>query len=240
MSICYPRPVLSVVLPTYNEAPNIVDLARAVRAVLPRPDDEIIVVDDDSPDGTWRLAQEEAASVRGLSVIRRVGRRGLTSALSEGFQAARGDLIGWMDCDFSTPPELFPVLAAKVAQGCDIAVGSRYAPGGADARAGNPLRRLASLVITRLGSALLVPEFRDLTSGFAVARREVLESIPLRGDYGEYFIDLIVRAHRRGLRLAEVPYAMAPRRAGASKTDEGFALKGARYLATVARLACRL
>lgn len=240
MSICYPRPVLSVVLPTYNEAPNIVDLTRAVRAVLPGPEDEIIVVDDDSPDKTWLLAQDEAARVPGLSVIRRVGRRGLTTALAEGFAACRGDLIGWMDCDFSTPPELFPLLAAKVRDGADIAVGSRYVPGGADARAGNPVRRLASLAITRLGSALLVPDFHDLTSGFAVARREVLESLPLRGDYGEYFIDLIVRAHRRGLALAEVPYSMTPRRAGVSKTDDGFVLKGARYLQTVARLACRL
>lgn len=229
--------MLSVVLPTYEEADNVVPVLRALRAALPGPDDEIIVVDDDSPDGTWRLAEREAAAGAPVRVLRRVGRRGLAGALAEGFRACRGELVGWMDCDLSTPPALFPALAAKVREGFDIALASRYVPGGADGRDAQPLRRALSRAICALGRGLLAPGVRDLTSGFAVARRELLEELPPRGSHGEYFVELVVRARRRGRRLAEVPYRMAPRRGGSSKTDAALLRHGARYLMTVARLA---
>ena len=228
--------MLSVILPTYNEASDIVPLIRALREELAGADYEIIVVDDDSPDGTWKLVEAQRASVPGLKLLRRIGRRGLTSALLDGIRASRGGLVGWMDCDFSADPSVVPRLAAKISEGFDVAVASRYVPGGSDARTGSPLRRMASRVIVELARALLVREFRDYTSGFIVARREALDALPLRGDYGEYFMDFIVRAHRSGRRIAEIPCVVVPRRHGESKTDSGFVRKGLAYLATVGRL----
>ncbi|MFI5349988.1 MAG: polyprenol monophosphomannose synthase [Elusimicrobiota bacterium] len=228
--------MLSVILPTYNEAGNIVPLIHALREELAGVEFEIIVVDDDSPDGTWKLVETESKSLPELKLLRRVGRRGLASALRDGIRASSGDLVGWMDCDFSTPPNVVPRLAAKISEGFDIAVASRYVPGGRDARAGSPWRRMASRVIVEFARAMLIRDFHDYTSGFVVARREVLDSIPLRGDHGEYFMDFIVRALRSGRRIVEVPYVLVPRRHGESKTDSGFFRKGLKYLAMVGRL----
>ncbi|MFI5347963.1 MAG: glycosyltransferase [Elusimicrobiota bacterium] len=228
--------MLSMILPTYNEEADIVPLIRALREELSGFELEIVVVDDDSPDGTWKRVETERAFTPGLRLLRRIGRRGLTSALSDGIRASSGDLVGWMDCDFSTPPAVVPRLVAKISEGFDVAVASRYVLGGRDARAGSPWRRLSSRMIVEFARALLIRDFHDYTSGFVVARRETLDALPLRGDYGEYFIDLIVRAHRSGRRIAEVPYTLLPRVHGDSKTDSGFFRKGIKYLAMVGRL----
>jgi len=229
-------PHVSVVLPTYNEGGHIVDLLQAIQSALPG-DTEIIVVDDDSPDGTWRLVQGYAAQHVGVRLLRRVGRRGLTSAFNEGIALARGDIICWMDCDFSMPPEMLPALVSAT-EYTDIAIGSRYVPGGADV--GHPLlARLFSRAINLLAGVLLGFYVRDYTSGFIAARRQVLESIALRGDYGEYFIDLMARAGRLGFSVTEVPYKCIPRRSGESKTGTdvlGYLRRGSKYVATVLRL----
>ncbi len=227
---------VSVVLPTYNEAENISELVDQVASALRGFQTEMIVVDDDSPDGTWRIVRDGCAATPGLRLIHRVGRRGLTSALTEGIAAARGQIVCWMDCDLSMPAAALPRLVAKVSEGYDLAVGSRFVEGGKDDRVDVPMRRLASRAVTGLASLLLVRGFRDYTSGFIAVRRQVLDAIPLRGDYGEYFIDLIYRAHRRGYRIVEVPYVLADRRRGQSKTRLGFFRKGAKYLALIARL----
>lgn len=231
-----PRPRVSVVLPTFNEAGNIGALVDALLEELAAYRHEIVVVDDDSPDGTWRVVEEKARIHPEVRIHRRVGERGLTSAIQAGIRASRGDIVCWMDCDFSMPPATLPLLVKKLGEGFDVAVGSRYAPGGRDARLDTKSRVLASRVITALSSFLLVRSFRDYTSGFIAAKREVFDRIDLRGDYGEYFIDLIFRAHRLGYRIVEVPYACVPRRAGESKTESGFLRKGLKYLFVVARL----
>ena len=228
--------MLSLILPTYNEAADIISLIRALRKELAGVELEIIVVDDDSPDGTWKLVEEERAFMPRLKVLRRVGQRGLTSALSDGIRASSGELVGWMDCDFSTPPSGVPLLAARVLEGWDIAVASRYIPGGRDAREDSPWRRASSRLIVELARALLVRDFHDYTSGFVVSRRAALDAIPLRGDYGEYFMDFIVRAHRSGRRIAEIPFACVSRRHGESKTDLDFFRKGIKYFAMIGRL----
>jgi len=230
---------VSVVLPTYDEALNIADLVDEIRNALREHELEILVVDDDSPDGTWRVAEEKAKTTPGLRVIRRTTERGLASAIAEGIRRARGDVVCWMDCDFSMPPAALPRLVAKLAEGYDLAVGSRYVDGGRDARLDTRSRIFASRVITRLSSLLLVRDFYDYTSGFVAARRSVFDQLALRGDYGEYFIDLVFRAHRLGFRIVEVPYECVPRRRGASKTEAGFLgffRHGIKYLLVVARL----
>lgn len=229
-------PSVSVVLPTYNEAGNIIDLVDAVRAALRPFVLEIIVVDDNSPDGTWKLVAEKAAVTPGLHLIHRVHERGLTSAIWAGIQHARHDVVCWMDCDFSHPPEVLPDLVSKLSQGFDLAVGSRYVEGGKDARAESRLRMLLSSIITKLANYILIPNFRDYTSGFIAIRRPIFDTIQLRGNYGEYFIDLVFRAHRAGYKFVEIPYENAPRRTGESKTESGMIRKGFQYLWVVARL----
>ncbi|MFQ6014167.1 MAG: polyprenol monophosphomannose synthase [Anaerolineae bacterium] len=224
---------VSVILPTYNERENIGPLIAAIHENVPEPT-QIIVVDDDSPDRTWQAVEEIAKADGTVQLLRRVGRKGLTSAIAEGINLARGEVIVWMDCDFSMPPEVIPTLL-KALKKSDVAVGSRYVAGGQDA--GHSLiGQLFSRTINLFASLLLGFAIRDYTSGFIAARRKVLDDIGLRGDYGEYCIDLLYRARTRGYQVVEVPYRCLPRRSGQSKTAPnfwGFFRHGWKYVVTI-------
>ena len=124
-----PPPSVSVVLPTYNEAGNILDLIDAIERALATNLLEIIVVDDNSPDGTWRLVGERAAKDAKVRLLHRTSERGLTTAIQAGIRQARGDVVCWMDCDFSHPPGTLPRLVANLDSGYDLVVGSRYVAG---------------------------------------------------------------------------------------------------------------
>jgi dolichol-phosphate mannosyltransferase len=233
------QPTVSVVLPTFNERGHIVDLIAAIQESLPCGV-EIIVVDDDSPDGTWQAVQDYAAGHANVRLLRRIGRRGLTSAFNEGIGLSTGQVVCWMDCDFSMPPAKLPELLAAT-RFTDLAVGSRYVGGGADV--GHSAMALAfSRAINLFAGALLGFYVHDYTSGFIAARRRVLDAIPLRGDYGEYFIDLMARSRRLGFTVTEVPYTCAPRRSGESKTGAnvfGYLSRGAKYVTTILNLRFR-
>ena len=231
---------VSVVLPTYNEAGNMAPLMEGILAAL-GPAVEIIVVDDDSPDGTAALVRDFAQTHPQVRLVLRARERGLTSAIARGIAESQRPLVAWMDCDLSMPPADLPRLLAAM-QGRDLVLGSRYVAGGRDVAHG-PLARVLSLTICHLARALLGTSVLDLTSRFMLARRRLLEDLGLRGDYGEYCIDLIARAQRRGYRLAEVPYVCVPRHSGQSKTSVGiggFLRRGPGYLLTVGRLWLRL
>ncbi len=229
---------ISVILPTYNERENIVPLIQRVLEALSPYQVEVIVVDDDSPDGTWHEVIKLAEADARVHLIRRIQERGLTTAIATGIAHARGDWVAWMDCDLSMPPEDLPRLAQALQAGADMAVGSRYLPGGGDV--GHSQMALAfSRLINWGASVLLDRRLTDYTSGFIMARRQVFERIPLRGDYGEYCIDLLYRAIRMGFRVVEVPYVCVPRQAGESKTAThllGFLKRGWKYVVTVLRL----
>ncbi|MBI4010726.1 MAG: glycosyltransferase [Candidatus Rokubacteria bacterium] len=227
----------AVVLPTYNEGLVIVGVVREILDAVPDP--EVLVVDDDSPDRTWEAVEAAFRGDGRVGVLRRIGRRGLPSALAEGIGATRGDVVVWLDADGSMPAEVIPRLAAAAAA-ADVAVASRYAPGGEDARESR-LRILASQAINLVGSVCLGGPVRDWTSGFVAARRAALERVPLRTHYvyGDYCIDFLYRACRAGLRVVEVPYRNVERRAGETKTspDLGrFTALGLRYLGTILQL----
>jgi dolichol-phosphate mannosyltransferase len=229
---------VSVVLPTFNERDNIGPLIHALLRCLDRVPAEVIVVDDDSPDGTWQIVAEMAEQDARVRLLHRVGERGLTSAIVAGIAQARGELVVWMDCDFSMPPEVVPRLVAAVDQGYDLGVGSRYVRGGRDA-GHSWLGRAFSRTINFYASLLLGWQVRDYTSGFIAARRQVFDLVTLRGDYGEYCIDLLYRARRHGLRIKEIPYECVPRERGESKTAVdlwGYLRRGRKYVATVLRL----
>lgn len=237
---------VSVIMPTYNEGGNIQELIRATLKALERSavaEYEVIVVDDDSPDLTWDKAARTAdVDPKRLSVIRRMRDHGLTASLREGVAAAKFEVVVWMDCDFSHPPEKIPQMLHMIGEGYDAVVNSRYAIGGGEDRRGKggALQLILSRLLNWSIRFLLKPSFSDYTSGFIAVRREVVLELGLRGDYGEYFIDFIyrvIRSHR--YRVCELPYVAPPRRSGESKTGATFiqyVSRGRKYLWTVLRL----
>lgn len=234
---------VTVVMPTLNEAGHIAALmtqvAAAARTVAREV--ELLVVDDDSADGTWDIASRASAPGARVKVLRRTEDHGLTPSLRAGIAAAAHDVIVWMDCDFSHPPDKIPQMLYMLGQGFDVVVNSRYAVGGGEDRAGKggPLQLALSKALNWSIRFLLEPSFADYTSGFVAVRREVLDDIPLRGDYGEYFLDFMYRALRRGWRVCELPYFAPPRRSGESKTGQNlrdYWRRGKKYLRAVAKV----
>ena len=214
---------ISVILPTYNERDNIIDLINEINLYVNRyikKPAEFIIVDDDSDDKTWQVVQDYFASDGAIRVIRRFDKRGLASAIWTGIKLAKGDIVAWMDCDFSMPPYKLVELLQKLYEGYDIAVGSRFVKDGKDMRGitDSHLAVILSRAINRFASFILNRSFKDYTSGFAAARKNIFNEIKIKGDYGEYFIEFIYNAHNRGYKIIEIPYYCFPRRKGSSKT----------------------
>jgi dolichol-phosphate mannosyltransferase len=222
--------MISIVLATYNERELIQTTIRELLLMAPEPM-EIIVVDDDSPDGTWAAAA--TMNLTNVTVIRRRGTRGLASAFNRGIIESRGEYVGWMDADMCMPPSMIPrMYGLLVGEQCDIVIGSRYAAGGVDDRA--VLRRAASRLINGFASVVLGYGIKDYDSGFVLMRRRVLDSVTLqpRG-YGEYFIEFVYTACRKGLRVREIGYSFRDRTAGVSKSAPSlirFLRTGLRYV----------
>jgi dolichol-phosphate mannosyltransferase len=214
------HPSVVVVVPTYNERPNIEALALGVLGLGPRY--RLIVVDDNSPDGTGDLAEAIAAAHPGrMEVIHRSRKAGLGPAYVAGFRRALSscpDLIAQMDADLSHDPEALPGLVA-VAQEADLVIGSRYVAGGGTV--GWPRwRRVLSRAGGLYARAVLSAPVADLTGGFKVWRRPTLEAIDLdelRSDGYGFSIEATWRALRRGARVIETPILFTDRVAGASK-----------------------
>ena len=213
-----------LILPTYDEAENVVAVVEAALAVLATaaPDGhQVLIVDDNSPDGTGRLADELAATHPAVSVLHRPGRGGLGPAYLAGFQRALEGGAGFvleMDADFShDPADLARLLTA--ARDADLVLGSRYVSGGRVTDWGL-VRRLVSRGGCWYARKVLDLPVRDLTGGLKCFRREVLEAIDLHTvrSHGYAFqVELTHRAVRRGFRVVEVPITFRERRAGASK-----------------------
>ena len=207
--------MISIVLATYNERDLIQTTIRALLKEAPEAM-EVIVVDDDSPDQTWRVV--ESLELPNVRVIRRRRARGLASAFNRGIIESKGDFIGWMDADMCMPPSMIPEMYRKlVDEGYDIAIGSRYAPGGVDDR--HWLRVRASRLINGFAGLVLGYGIKDYDSGFVLIRRSVLDSVTIipRG-YGEYFIEFVYNACRKGLRVVEIGYHFHDRTVGVSKS----------------------
>jgi dolichol-phosphate mannosyltransferase len=231
-------PLISIILPTYNERENIAPLIARLRESM-RWSHELLVVDDSSPDGTAGEVRRLAADLPNLRLIVRKSERGLTRSIQRGIDDSIGEIIVWMDCDLSMPPELAADLVSTVAEGgADVAVGSRYAEGG-EADVGADDSRLVRLqkVLTRWMNRLLAAinggKVHDWTSGFIAVRAPLVKAVRLEGEHGEYFIRLMTDLLRMGARVEELPYRFIPREKGESKSADGlldFIRKGARYL----------
>jgi dolichol-phosphate mannosyltransferase len=209
-----------LVLPTYDEAENIEAIVAAVLENLP-PDRRVLVVDDASPDGTGEIADRIAAERDDVEVMHRAGKEGLGPAYVAGFEralAGGAELVVQMDADFSHDPADVPRLL-EATEHADLVLGSRYVEGGGVADWG-PTRRLISLGGSAYARLLLGVGIRDLTGGFKVFRREVLEAIDFETipSLGYAFqVETTYLAIKAGFRVVEVPIVFRDRRVGESK-----------------------
>jgi dolichol-phosphate mannosyltransferase len=209
-----------VVLPTYNEVENIGDVVRRIRYAM--PDAHILVVDDGSPDGTADAAEALAAEVGALDVMRRPGKAGLGTAYLDGFRwglAAGHDILIEMDADLSHDPASLPALVGAVDDGADLAIGSRYVPGGSIPDWAWH-RRALSRWGNRYAAFVLGLSVRDATAGFRAYRAERIAALDLahiRADGYAFQIEMAYRLVRAGGRVVEVPISFGERIRGTSK-----------------------
>ncbi len=203
--------MISIVVPTYNEAGSIPKLAERLHAALSGREWELVVVADGSPDGTADIAAALAPRIP-VKVVRRAGKAGLASAVVAGFEAARGDVLVVMDADLSHPPEIVPALVAAIDGGAELAVGSRYVKGGG-VMDWPFKRRFVSRVACLMGNAL-VP-VRDATSGLFALRRSVVAGVKLNPIGFKIGFEVIARGRYK--KVVEVPYTFRDRELGASK-----------------------
>jgi dolichol-phosphate mannosyltransferase len=208
------------VIPTYNECENIGLLLRHIHVVLMetgRPF-EVIVVDDDSPDGTWAVVQDLVSEYPSLRVIRRINERGLAQAVVRGWQEARGEILAVIDGDLQHPPEtLKMLLEALEKEGVDIAVASRHIRGGGVSR-WNIMRRGISWAATLAATWLLpglLATVRDPMSGYFAMRRSVIENCRLNPEGYKILLEVLGRGHYKT--VTEVPYTFIEREWGKSK-----------------------
>jgi len=223
--------MISIIFPTYNESGNIEPLIERTSKALKRIQHEIIVVDDNSPDKTWQLAEKLQNKFPQLKVIRRTNTRSLTSAINDGINMAKGSMVGWMDADLSHPPELLNTMI-KAVKNSDAVVASRYLQGAADKRR-LWLQVMLSRLINKLCQLLLNSQITDYTSGYILLKKSYFKKLKLKGDYGEYFIRLMADLSRLEAKIKEVPYINVNRVYGQSKTATnilGLIIRGRKYL----------
>jgi len=220
------RLALSVVVPTYDERPNILPLLERLDRALLGIEWEAIFVDDGSTDGTADLIASLALEQRHIRLIRRVGRRGLSSAVVEGMLASVAPVLAVIDADLQHDEAILPALfRAVAADGCDLAIGTRYAGGGSTGDWERGRARLSGSA-TRLATRLLRTEVSDPMSGFfAISRPALMASVPRLSTMGYKILLDIIASAPTPLTVREVPYIFRPRIAGASKLDAAIILE---------------
>lgn len=211
---------LALIIPTYKEAGNLPALLDRVAAALDPAgiDYEILVVDDDSRDGTEELMTERSARDPRVRLLVRKGERGLASAVVRGWIASEGALLGVMDADLQHPPELLPDLYRAIETGKDIVVASRYTES-KTVEGWNPVRALVSRVATAMTNLVQRPHARvtDPMSGFFIVRRSALAGVTLEPTGFKILLEVLVRGNIRS--VAEVPFRFGLRQAGESKAS---------------------
>jgi dolichol-phosphate mannosyltransferase len=227
-SVRFPAVRATVCLPTYNESENLEPMVRALGEVL-GPEGRVLVIDDNSPDGTGEIADRLASELTWVDVLHRSRKQGLGPAYLDGFRRALADgaeLVLEMDCDFSHDPTAVPGLIAAT-EHADLALGSRYVPGGSVGNWGRG-RLFVSAGGSWYARVLLGVPIRDLTGGFKCYRRAVLEAIDLDAIHSKGYafqIETTYRALRKGFRVVEVPISFVDREAGGSKMSRSIVLE---------------
>jgi dolichol-phosphate mannosyltransferase len=223
-----------LVIPTLNEAENLPTLFDRIRDAMSQVDlsYEVIVVDDDSHDGTEEVVQKFSETDPRIRLLVRRGQRGLAGAVIHGWQHTDADLLGVIDADLQHPPELLPLLIAAVGEGHDLAVASRYANGN-----GTNGWNAARYAVSRLGTLVSMPlqrsgiRVKDPLSGYFVVRRECIDGLSLQPAGFKILLEILVRARLKS--VVEVPFHFGLRFAGKSKADVKVALD---YFALLSRL----
>lgn len=212
--------LLSVVLPTYNEAVNVPLIVERLERALGAIPHETIVADDDSPDGTWRVASELSGRYPAVRSLRRTGERGLYPAVLEAFSTARGEYLAVLDADLQHDESRLPaMLELARARGLQLVVGSRHAPGGGIEGWGRT-RRLISRAANLLSSLLLSRGSSDLMSGFFLVERSAfLAAAPRLTPKGFKILMDLLQNLPPGAQTGEVGYVFRPRTLGESKLD---------------------
>jgi dolichol-phosphate mannosyltransferase len=207
---------LSVISPTFNEAENVPRLVEQLGGVLEGIDHEIIIVDDNSPDRTWSVAQALSLTNPRVRVIRRMHNPSLSAAVIDGFAAADGDVLACIDADLQHDPAVLPAMLEALLEGSDIVVASRYRKGGGTER-WSLIRRMASLVATKMAHASLGTKLTDPMSGYFMFRSKNFRQVQGRLSAKGFKILLEIIAHLQPSSIAEVPYTFRARTAGESK-----------------------
>jgi dolichol-phosphate mannosyltransferase len=225
---------LALVIPTRHEAGNVMVILDRVRAVLEATGIcyEILVVDDDSRDGTTEIVSAVSQTDPRVRLLVRTGERGLSGAILHGWQETTAEILGVMDADLQHPPELLPDLIAAILDDHDLVIGSRYIKGG-ELGNWNPLRRLVSLAAVWATWPIQHKGLRarDPMSGFFMVRRRCLEGILFQKSGFKLLLEILVRGQFRS--MLEIPFTFGRRQAGQSKAGMKVALD---YLALLARL----
>jgi dolichol-phosphate mannosyltransferase len=214
---------VSIIIPTYNESRNIIQILKSIGENLPKNlTAEAIVVDDNSPDSTGKIVEEYLKSVKKIAgytmnVIHRTSKNGLSSAILSGIQRANGDTIVVMDSDFSHPPQIIPKMIESLKKyQCDIVIASRYISGG-KIKGWTLKRKIMSKVATLIAKKGLGVKTNDPMSGFFAFKKNILKGINF--DAIGYKIILEILVKKSGIDVKEIPYTFENRRFGSSKLD---------------------
>jgi dolichol-phosphate mannosyltransferase len=207
---------LSVISPTFNEAGNVPLLVRQLEQTLGDIDYEILIVDDDSPDLTWSIAQGISSKNPRVKILRRMKNRGLGVSVIDGFSAATGEILACIDADLQHDPSILPRMLQELQNGMDVVVGSRHAEGGSTGE-WNRWRRLESWIATRTAQILLGFNLKDPLSGYFLIWREDFSEVKneLNGKGFKILLEILARLHVS--KVKEVPYRFRPRTIGDSK-----------------------
>jgi len=230
---------ISIILPTYNEAGNIILLIEQIVEELTNEDYEIIVVDDNSPDGTSNLVQQAILKFPNLRLLTRTSDKGLVPSIREGIEKSRGSICIWLDADLSMSPILIKTIINEIDLGADLVVGSRYISGGGikGMEFNNDETSLykiwvnlyesedsfVSVMISKWGNKiikfLLNSPLHDHSSGYFGGRKKIFDFIQIEGYFVDYCISLSYKSYMKGFNVVEIPMFVLPRKYGKSKTS---------------------
>ena len=220
--------IFSLIIPTFNESENISILVEQIDITFRQAniEGEIIIIDDNSPDKTWEVADNLKQKFKNLTVLRRLNKKGLSSAVLDGFKLADSEIIGVIDADFSHPPEKIPELIKPILDGkSDFVIGSRYVEGGSVENW--PLNRKIASYIARLFVKGLT-DVKDPMSGFFILKKNVMEDVDISPKGFKIGLELIVKGKYK--KLTEVPITFRDRKYGNSKLGVNIILEDAIHI----------
>jgi dolichol-phosphate mannosyltransferase len=217
------NPQISIIIPTYNESQNIVGILKSIHDNIPKGlYTETIVVDDNSPDGTGKIVEDYISNIKKIAentinIVHRKAKNGLSSAILNGIQTAKGETIVVMDSDFSHPPQIIPKMIDAFKQyQCDLVVASRYITGG-NIQGWTTKRKLMSKIATSIAKNGLGIKTKDPMSGFFAFKKNIIKELNFDAIGYKILLEMLVKT--KGVKVKEIPYTFENRKLGSSKLD---------------------